>query len=68
MKYQWREYSASIQLRDDGMKQYGYVCRNGKRHIRNYKRNVKNGMSLIDLLEARRQEVIVGLNWRLTEI
>ena len=30
----------------DGPKQYGIVCRNGKRFIRNYHRELKNGKGL----------------------
>lgn len=35
------------------IKNLGYVARNGKKHIRQYKKEIKNGFSILNLLEQR---------------
>ena len=51
MTIQPREYCGAITVdASKWEKQYGIVNRLGKRHFRNYKRNVRGGFSLLDMI------------------
>lgn len=52
-----KSYFGTIKISPNkGMRRYGYYRRNGKRFIRNYGRNIKNGLSLLDLVRDKLKE------------
>ena len=50
--FNYKNYGISVFSRH-GTKQYGWVTRQGKKHLRNYGGEIPNGLSILDLMALR---------------
>ncbi len=59
-EFNWKRIGASVTIDRSavGEKRYIIVSRNGKQHIRKYKRSLKNGLNVFDL--AARAILLTG--------
>ena len=59
VEFGWKSYYESIPIDLNSLcrRQYGYVRRGGKTFTRNYHREIRNGLTFVDLIEARMREV-----------
>lgn len=48
-EFEYKEYGMSFGVSSLGIPQYKFYMRNGKQFLRNYRRAVKDGLTVIDL-------------------
>lgn len=65
MAHDWKTYSQSVTLTGKHPKTYGTVKRHGRIFYRNYHREIKGGISFIELVEIKQQQMQEAINKQL---